>query len=258
MQVKLGRRFRVAINKSTMKINLRMFGFHFYTILSMNPKVHTMGITNLLLDGDLVFFGDWDNVFLYRVRKEVCKLQRKYDIGTVAIISSGEDIDHQGKAYGNFHVIGIGKLKYHEIFQMLEETSVDKNFVRVPDYFNGRYHVLRVLPKYSEQWEQIRNRPVLRDVVLSKTRRECSQGMYDFLRRYYDFPEITGEFKPTFDDLENIRILNYQTTSSTWWDEFKRVLSGGRKRRVLSLKNQHMNMEAGGGNLESKNTIERL
>lgn len=253
MKAKLGRRFRFAINKSTIKINLRLFGFHFYTIMSMHPRVHTMGITNLLLDDQLVFFGDWDNVFLYRVRKEVCKLQRRYDIGSVAIISSGEDIDDQGKAYGNFHAVGIGKLRYHEVFRMLEETSVDRNFVRVPDYFNGRYHVLRIAPKYSDGWDELRDRPVLREVIVAKTRRECSRGMYDFLRKHYDFPELTGEFKPRFDDLRNVRLINYQTTHGGWWNELKRVLTFGRKDRVLNLRNQEMNMEAGGGEYESAN-----
>lgn len=241
MKIRIGRKFRLAVNKSTVKVNLKFLGFHFYSIMSMSPRVNTMGVTNLLLDDRLVFFGDWDNVFLYRVRKEVRKLQRKFDIGSVAILSTGEDIDDQTKAYGNYHAIGLGKLDYHELFDMLEETSVDRNFVRVPEYFNGRYHVLRIAPKYSEGWESLRDRPQLREALLGKTTRECSRGMYDFLKLYYGFPELKGEFKPRFDNLKNIRLIQYQTTHGGWWSEFKRIFTFGRKERVLSLKNQKIN-----------------
>jgi len=230
MKIKLGRKFRLAVNKSTMKVNLKFLGFHFYSIMSMSPRVKTMGVTNLLLDDKLVFFGDWDNVFLYRVRKEVRKLQRKFDIGSVAILSTGEDIDDQSKAYGNYHAIGLGKLNYHELFDMLEETSVDRNFVRVPEYFNGRYHVLRIAPKYSEGWDELRDRPHLREALLVRTNRECSRGMYDFLKLYYGFPELKGKYKPVFDKLKNIRFIEYQTTHGGWIGEMQRLLKlGGKK-----------------------------
>jgi len=225
MECRLGRRFRLAVNKSTIKLNVRILGFHFYSILSMHPRMKTIGVSNLLLDGKMVTFLDYDSVFLYRVRKEVRMLQRRWDIGSCAIISTGEDIDEQGKAYGNYHVIGLGKLNYQELFDMLEETSVDRNFRRVPEYFNGRYHVLRIAPKFNENWEEVRDRPYLREVLLSETKRECSRAMYDFLRKYYGFPELVGRFKPRFDNFAVLRLVEYTTTHGGWCGELKRLLN---------------------------------
>lgn len=232
MQVRIGRRFRVAVNKSTLKFHGKFLGLHWYTIISMHPKVQTLGLTNMLSDGKFVFFADFDNVFLYRVRKEAMMLQDKFDIGTVAILSTGEDVDDQGKPYGNFHMIGLGKMKYREVLDALDETSCDANFRRVPEYFNGRYFVLRVYPKFNEKWEQVRDRPYLREVIWAKTKRECSLAIYDFLRVWYELDDFPMGFRPRFDNYRSVRILKYQTTESSWSTELKRVVGIDRIKKL--------------------------
>jgi len=233
VHVKLGRKFRFAVNKSTIKLHGKFLGLHFYGLVSMHPRVQTMGLTNLLVDNQLVMFIDYDNVFLYRVLKEVRMLQREFDIGTAVVISTGEDVNESKQAYGNYHVIALGKMRYHELLDALGHTSCDRNFLRVPEYFNGRYHVLRIAPKYDEQWRELRDRPYLRNVLWSKTKRVCSLGIYKFLCKYYDMPPFpSGLVKPTFDKFNCIRLLKYQTTEGGWSAEMRRILKLGRKNKV--------------------------
>jgi hypothetical protein len=166
----------------------------------------------------MVMFGDYDHAFLYRVRKDARMLQRKYDAGTIVILCSGEESrDYQGKEYGSYHLVGIAKWKYHELFDALRETAVDRNFLRVPNYFNGRYHVLRIFPKVTENWEEIRERPWLKECLYSKSKRECNKPIYEFLCRYYGMPSIPVQYAPRFDSLEYIRLIGYQTTGNDPW-----------------------------------------
>jgi len=241
MQIKVGRRFRFAVNKSTMKFHGRLFGFHWYCLLSMNPKVHTVGLTNRLPDGRMVVFLDYDNVFISLVNSEVRMLQKKFDIGSAAIIcSGGTDFDDSGREYGNFHVIALGKMRFHELFDAIEETSVDRNFRRVPYYFNQRAHVLRIAPKYSESWKKLREKPELKDVLWAKTGRECSRAMYEFLRRYYGVPAVPKTYLPRFDSGKALKLINYQTTEGGWKNEFLRVVGWQKRKSFKDAKGKNV------------------
>jgi hypothetical protein len=224
--IEIGRRFRFAFNKSTIKARLDLFGVHLFGLVSLTPRVSTLGITNLCPDGKLVLFGDYDSVFLYRVRKDVLNLQKKFDAGTFVILcSGGEAVDYQGKEYGNYHIVGIAKWKYHELFDALEETAIDRNFVRVPDYFNGRYHVLRIFPKVLGEWKTLKDRPFLKEVIYAKTKRECSYPMHKFLQLYYGVPDMPRRYLPRFDSLKSIQLIGYQTTESNAWNPFRSLMT---------------------------------
>lgn len=209
------KRFSFRINKSTIKLKFRFFGLHFFGLISKHPNIDTVGLSNLCTDGRFVVFIDYDNIFLYRVINEVRRLQRKWKIGTVAIISTGEDEDLQQKPYGNYHVIAYTKFKFFEILKMLDDTSCDPNFKRIPEYFNGRYWVLRVCPKYLDGRE-IRGMPYLRKVLYAKTDRELSTPHFKFLINVYNMSKPSREYMSKFDRAKTLKTVIYQTTQSGW------------------------------------------
>jgi len=216
--MRLGRKFkfRFSVNKSTIKLIVNhALGYHLFLVVSKNPSVKTFGMSNLCEDGQLVFFGDWDNVFLYRVRDELKRLQRKEDLGTAVILTTGESVDEQGKEYGNYHAVGIGKFQYHKLFDLLQGISVDRNFIRVSDYFNGRYNVLRIYPK-TESGEMIRDRPYLKEVLYAPTKRDTSSAFIRFLQLYYGFPDLPDRFIGKPDNLYGLKLVSYQTTQRGW------------------------------------------
>lgn len=188
---------------------------HFFGMVSKHPKVDTIGMSNLCSDGRFVLFIDYDNVFLYRVVDEVKRLQQRWKIGTAVILSTGEDMDMQGKHYGNYHVVAYSKFKFHEIYSMLDETSCDPNFRRVPEFFNGRYHVLRIFPKFLDGRE-IRGMPYLRRVLYARTERELSYPHYKFLLNVYQMPKPKRQFNGRFDRSKTLKTVVYQTTEGGW------------------------------------------
>jgi hypothetical protein len=221
MQLRIGKIFRFAVNKSTVKIQFDLGMMHFFSMMTMIPEVHTIGLSNLCTDNRLVFFADWDNVFEYRVLKELRMLQRKYDAGIFYLLCSGnEDRNRQNDSFGNYHAIGIGKWKYHDYYDVLEEISVDRNFARTRDFFNGKYSVLRVYPKLKDG-RMIKDKPWLKKVLYAKTKRECNRPMYEFMKRYYGAESIPRKYVPRFDKFSRVRLVKYQTTQGSWVDKLK-------------------------------------
>lgn len=214
----------VRINKSTFKLigRIPLVGWHFFFVLSRAPKVKTLGMANLTSDGKFVLFLDYDNTSLYRVRQEALKLQREFDLGTLAILTTGVSFTDTGLEYGNYHVVGITK------FNSLEEckgavslTSCDDNFKRIDQYFHNRYWVLRIFPKYLDNWEKLREKPIMREILPSKSNREISSAHYIFMNIYYGFPKQTGQK----DGSSWLRVVEYQTTEGGWKRELTDILT---------------------------------
>jgi hypothetical protein len=217
-------RKHLIITRSTcnLRFSLPILNWHFMFWLSRNPDVRTLGISNLTADGQWCAFFDYDNIFRYRVIDEMQKLQRDKDfqLGTAVVLTTKTSYDRQGKEYGSFHCIAVSKWKsLFELQEMLRQTSVDEQFVRVPDFFNGRYNVLRVFPKEGADGKMLRGRPVLRDILPAVTSRELSTAHVLFLEKYYGVPYDVFEGRQ--DGNTVLKTVKYFTTE------------GSRKQEVL-------------------------
>lgn len=211
----MGKRFSFRVNKSTIKLHLRFGRLHFFTVVSKHPDVETVGMSNLCSDGRFVLFIDYDDTFLYRVIDEVRILQRKFRVGSVAILSTGGTVDLQGKEYGNYHVVGFAKFRFHDMLDMLEGTSCDRNFRRIPQIFNGRSWTLRIAPKMLDGRE-IKGMPYLKRMVYAKTGLEMSRPHYKFLMNVYGMPKLPRKYMSRFDRSDKLKTVYYQTTQGGW------------------------------------------
>lgn len=216
MRLKLSRFFEFAVNKSTIKLRMNLNFIHVFGMVSLNPNIHTLGLVSRCNDGMHCLFLDYDDVMLSVVLKEVRMLQRKFKIGTAVILATYEDFNVSGDAYGRYHVIFPSKHRFIHASHMMKETSCDANFKRVPQYFNHRAWVLRVLPKYANGWEKLVERPHFHDILYSETDCTISRPVYEFLVKYYGMPEWTGSYKPRMDGFHMLNVMYYQTTEGKW------------------------------------------
>jgi len=218
-------RRHVLVTKSTanVRFTVPLIGWHVMLWLSRSPAVRTLGIANLTADGGFVPFLDYDNVFYYRCRDEARRLQKDFDLGTLVTIVSKASFDKQGKEYGNYHVMGVAKLEsLWEHKEMLEQSSVDEQFKRVQDFFNGHYWVLRVLPKVDSDGKMLRDRPVLREILSASTGREISTAHQLFIEKYYHVPRF--EFIGRQDGNTILKTVSYGTTEGSWRRELMKKI----------------------------------
>ena len=233
----MGRWVNFRVNKSTIKLTINLFNkLHLYGMVSLNPDVKTLGVANLCSDGKLVLFCDWDNVYYSRVMMELSQFQKKYDTGPIYILATEELYDEAGELYGNFHAIGLGKWKYHELMDALEELSIDRNFKRISEYFTGRHHVLRIYPK-TKNGRILKDKPKFKNVLYCSTKRECNSALYKFLQQYYNAPSVPKDLKCKWDDSSVYKVTRYGTTSSSFKKEGKKAaFSSNQLNGLINLK----------------------
>lgn len=211
------KRKHLILTKSTMSCRVRLpaVGWHVLFYVSRNPSVRTVGISNICSDGFFVSFFDYDNILHSRMQSELLRLQRRFDLGTLVVLTSRTQFSDAGMEYGNYHAIGCGKIKTMlEHKQMLMESSVDEQFIRVPDYYNSRCWVLRIYEKLGDKDKQLRGRPVLREILQASTDREISTAHMLFLERHYGIP--VNLFYGKQDGNTEIKLINYGTTDGRW------------------------------------------
>lgn len=202
---------------------LCIFGLNIMFTVIRKPDVDTVGLSSLCHDGKHVVFIDYDNIYLSQVLNEIKQLQLKWDIGTVAVLSSSSKIDPFGKEYGNWHVFGFAKMHYHEIIKMLNDTCCDPSYIEIPKMSKGRYWVLRVYPKRVKNMI-LKDMPVIRRLCYSKTKRQLSRSHYDFLCNVYKMPTLPKRYLGSFDKSHNLKFISYHTYSMPKTAQFKNMV----------------------------------
>lgn len=96
------------------------------------------GFTNRTLDGKYIICIDYDKIKLEWITYELERIQKEHKLSTFHIFKSNTN---------NYHAICFDKVTYHQLINILSQTTTD------PDYLNiGRRHglkiwVLRTTPK---------------------------------------------------------------------------------------------------------------
>lgn len=243
----IGKSFRFSVNRSTIKLQLRLFSWlHYYGLLVILPSINTMGVLSRCAGDGFnrhCIFLDYDDCMLSVVENDIRFVQRQYDAGTAVILQSGEtDFNVAGAEYGNWHVIFPTKASFSEVHEIVGQTHTDFNFREVPAKFNYRAYVLRIYPKVSENGAIIRDRPVFRRLMLGPTTREVYRPLYDFLRKWYAMPGWPAKFAPNLDNLTELSLIRYNTTMG--WH-------GAISDKIKSLRT-NIRMHLMGGGLESR------
>lgn len=216
-KIEVGKNFRLAVNKSSVSLRASILNLHLNAGLTLNPNIETVGVMSRTSGQELrhCLFLDFDSVVLQILRDEVRMLQSLEDVGTAVILASREEKNVHGEPYGNYHVMFLTKWTLKEAKDLMDLTSCDLRFRKVPYFFNYKSWVLRVAPKYYFKGGKLKvwaDKPHLREVIYSPTKREINGPLYDFLIRYYGMDEWQGSCKPKFDRCKNLPLMHYQTT----------------------------------------------
>jgi len=151
----------------------------------------TTGTMNRTEDGMYICYLDYDLTEPSHVKDELRHLQQIMDIGTFYIFQSSEK---------RFHAISLSKLTAAEFMQLLEASSCDAAFKKVPRFRSTRNWVLRCFSKLDKP------KPRLIGIIRSKSSRKQSTAHHKLLKIIY--PEIKIK-NP--DNLKKVSLISYLT-----------------------------------------------
>lgn len=175
---------------------------------SLKPNLYTMGLTNKTDDLYYIFFADYDECNLSVVEDDAIFLQRNYDMGSMIIVSSSEDKLTAREVYGNYHLIGLSKLKFPEVKECLSLCRCDSHFKQGWRY-QFRCWVLRLQPKVQKQNNRIvKDIPRLVSVMPHPSERLVSSAHLKFFELYYNF-KLKQKHK--LDKGKTVELINYET-----------------------------------------------
>lgn len=123
-----------------MKLNFSLFGYEIGVRMGIRKvlKEPITGITNRTQDGYYVPFLDYDSVPIEWVIEEIKELQRVMKLGELHIFRSSEE---------SFHVVGFDKLTFKQYKMLLDKSSCDEQYKKVPFVWGKKLATLRISEK---------------------------------------------------------------------------------------------------------------
>jgi len=100
----------------------------------------SFGITNNTPSGHRLIFCDYDEHLLEFIIPEIHHIQKKYHLSSFFIFKSGTKIN-------GFHAICLDKLRYKEFLQIINETSADEYYRKMPIKLDQNRWILRTIRK---------------------------------------------------------------------------------------------------------------
>lgn len=153
----------------------------------------TTGTSNRTQDGMYIPYLDYDFAELNGIRHELQHLQDIFNLGNFYILQSSEK---------RYHAICLTKLKAKEFIELLECSSCDSAFKRVPRYRSIRNWVLRCYSKDAKQ------HPELIETLLHKTAKQESSAHCRMLKLLHQSKGISIQ-NPDY--LKKIALVTYKT-----------------------------------------------
>jgi hypothetical protein len=191
-------------------MRIKIFDYVIATSFHKTPMLSTTGFTNETKDRRFILFADYDSVNLDVVERDAAFVQANYDTGTMLIVSSSKDYNYSedGKPYGNYHLIGLTKIEFPAMLEILDHLRCDFHFKRGWRY-QYRSWVLRLHKKLDRNNNAIKDKPVLIDILPADTKRIYSKAHIIFLEKY--FGKSFGISIRKCDNSKHIEIINYIT-----------------------------------------------
>lgn len=153
----------------------------------------TTGTSNKTEDGMHVPYLDYDFTEYQLIEDELKHLQQIFNLGNIYILQSSEK---------KFHAICLTKLTAKEFIELLESSSCDAAFKKIPRFRSIRNWVLRCYSK------DIKHEPRIISTLPNKTKRQESSAHFSMLKMLHK--EISKIQNP--DSLSKITLVSYKTT----------------------------------------------
>jgi len=106
---------------------------------------YVSGYCNRTIDGLYIITLDYDDMDLDTVQGELNRLQEDHALGDFYIFKSG----------GGYHGVCLDKVNFKELLLIMENSSIDINYMKVPLYSGKKLWVLRLTDKDNKSIEYV-------------------------------------------------------------------------------------------------------
>lgn len=179
-----------------MKLHFELFGVEFGVITGVRKKLKEpiAGITNRTHDGYYIPFLDYDDMPFDWLEGELIDIQKQYNLGDLYVFASGQD---------KFHVVGFDKLTREEYQSLLNRSSCDANYKKIPFTWGRRVATLRATEK---QGRKVKLHAVIEADFSRPYRHEMSNAHRIFFEGHYGIETPRGRY----DNYENVIVAKYR------------------------------------------------
>lgn len=178
-----------------LKLTLGKYLWLFESSLVKKPIADTIGSINRTRDG-YIFYLDYDLMEEEWVKDELLALQERYDIGDILVFRSSEKDN-------KFHAVGFSKFTAKEWCQILDDSSCDTMFKRVPRFVTLRGWVLRNFEKGEHP------KPKYLYILKKNTNRKQSYAHWKYFKELY--PDAKINELTNSDGLDELYVIKYKT-----------------------------------------------
>jgi len=119
-------------------INLGKYKLKALASFSKIRKEETIGYTNRCKDGKFIIFLDYDRTKMDWIINELEHLQDMYMLGDFHLFESSKD---------SFHAVCFDKAVLEDLIEIMRNTSIDPNYIRIPLYCGKKIWTLRLTDK---------------------------------------------------------------------------------------------------------------
>ena len=174
----------------------------------VKPHKSTVGIENETEDCYFVPFMDYDNIEYTKVQKDLVHLNKTFGLCWFMIITSGEQKIHE-KTIGNYMVLGIDKIGFHEHMKMLRHTRCDRKYIQVADMYSARNWVIRIAAKVNPDKSISRVVPWVKEIIdfNNSCSYDHSYAHHGIYRKLWNIPSL----KRNWDKIESMSMIQYLT-----------------------------------------------
>lgn len=158
------------------------------------PKAWTTGTMNRCEDGKYIVYLDYDLIEEDYLKGELAHLQAVFDVGDFFVFQSSPK---------KYHAISFSKMTALEYVRLLENSSADELFKKIPRYVSYRNWVLRHFEKAEK------NKPKYLYTLANTSNRQESYAHFKFLKTFY--PDIPINKLKNSDCLTKLDIITYKT-----------------------------------------------
>lgn len=173
------------------------------------PELRTVGVNSLTEDQMFCLFMDFDSMNEAAVRKQLLFVHERCSVSHFLLLRTSKD---------HYHAISFEKFLLHEVRSILDDTMVDYRFRNV-GMTSDKGWILRLLPKYDEDGDIIRDRPEFVDlIVMSRNpRRRLSRAHVELYAKLFpdakSIMEGADAFKDEFlDGSSTVKLVRYGTS----------------------------------------------
>lgn len=176
---------------------------NYQSLTILRKPITCKGFSSRTEDNKEIICLDYDSVFYGVVLEDIEYLQKHYDLPSAYIFTTGER-EEFGEKIGSYHVIILSKHSPKEVYEILSNTHIDKNYITSPLRNKYRSYILRLSSKNKKKRPKF-----LKLIEWNNNYYEISSAHKILLSKFYK--NIKHPLYKHEDMLKTIKFQKYET-----------------------------------------------